>query len=62
MSETKFCMGPSKKNNLTFTLKKKYFLAQGVNKYFHEIYFVKNIFEESIKKSIVSEEKHIYIL
>ena len=40
-------MRPWKKNNLT----------QGVKNYFHEIYFVKNIFE-----NIVLDEKNITII
>ena len=49
MSEKKILHGTFEKNHLTFTLKINKFIAQGVKKYFHEIYFVNNIFEESFK-------------
>ena len=56
--KNKFCMRPWKKNNLTFTLKKQtYFIAQGVKKYFHDIYI-----KESVKKNIVLDEKNITII
>ena len=50
-------MRPWKKNNLTFTLKKRKKKAQGVNKYFHEIYLVKQIFEESVKRILYQMKK-----
>ena len=58
MEEKKIGRRPLEKKELNFHTKKICFIAQGVKIYFHEIYFVKNIFEESVKKNIVSDEKN----